>query len=160
MALAQFFMQGLEAGLVPPDEVMRRVYGATNIEQWTADIARGRARSMLMDRAVQEAMERVEEDAADRAARNAPAPTIFGPDGRPMPPGARGPADVPPPSAMPGGPPQSQQPTVGAPAMNAMRSVHTQSSGFSAGQRRMQNGKNAREAAGGARRGSQCVCLQ
>lgn len=146
MALAQFYMMGMEKGLVPPDEVARRVYGATNMEQWFADIARGGARQKLAERAIQDAMERVEEEAADRAARNAPAPAIYGPDGRPLPPSPRGPADVPPASALPGGPPPG--PTVGAPAMDAMRSVNPQTAGFSAGQRPISNGMTAGEAAG------------
>ena len=149
MALAQFYMAGMEKGLVPPDEVMRRVYGTTNIEQWVADIARGRARTMLMDRAVQDAMEQVDEDAADRAAKNAPAPTTFGPDGRPMAPGPRGPADGPAPAEMPAGPPAPQPPTVGGPMMAAQESVNPQTAGFSAGQRPVSNGLTPREALGG-----------
>jgi hypothetical protein len=147
MALAAFYMQGMEAGLVPPDEVMRRVYNATNIERWVADIARGRARAQLMDRAVQDAMERVEEDAADRDAKNNPAPVAYGPDGRPLPPSGGGPGPMP--AEMPAGPPAPQPPTVGAPAMAAMQSVNPQNAGFPAGQRPVGNGMTAREALNG-----------
>lgn len=149
MALAAFYMQGLEAGLVPPDEVMRRVYNASNIEQWVGDIARGRARSMLMNRAVQDAMERVDEDAADRAAKNNPAPTILGADGRPLPPTPQGRGQMPSPAEMPAGPPATPAPSVGAPAMEAMRSANPQNAGFPPGQRPVGNGMTAREALGG-----------
>lgn len=142
MALGAFYMQGMSAGLVAPEEVARRVYGIQNWEQNLMNVAVGKAEVMLEERAVADAMQRVEEDAADRAAKNAPPPTILGPDGKPLPPSARGPAEAQSPTSMGAGPGVPEPPTVGAPALAAMQQGNplTNPQVFRAGQRPIQQG--------------------
>lgn len=143
MAIAQHYMNGLAAGLVPPEEVQRKGYGAKDTSEWNAGVARWELRKRLAARAADEALRRIDE------ASMPPVDTgLVGPDGQPLPPSGGMPGMPGMPPGMGAMPAPPQPPTVGAEMMQAQQSQVPQTN-FNAGQRPLNQGVNPMEAAGG-----------
>lgn len=117
-AIAAWLGNGVDRGLVPEEELMKRGYGAQSTSEWYRAIDLDAIRRALRSRAVQETLATID---AEAQAQQGTVPQLLGPDGQPLPPSTAGMAqdqqDGGPGSVQDSGNPEDYAaPTVGKPA--------------------------------------------